>query len=192
LKAILRQDPDVIMLGEIRDKETADLAVRAALTGHLVFSTIHTNSAAGIIPRLVDMGVDPYLIAPTLICGVAQRLVRKAHPDAKRMDVADAATLMYLRDQFKDLPEQYKKEIPFKGLVCNVSPIDGCPTGMKGRMAVNEVLWVDKDLQELILKNSVESEVHKMARSKGMLTIREDAIMKSMRGLVPFEEIYDL
>ena len=84
LRSILRQDPDIIMVGEIRDKETAQLAIQAALTGHLVLSTIHTNSSIGIIPRLVDMGVDPYLIAPTLILGMAQRLVRKVHPSAKK------------------------------------------------------------------------------------------------------------
>src|SRR6185369_11786597 len=111
LRTTLRQDPDIIMVGEIRDKETAQLAVQAALTGHLVFSTLHTNNAAGVIPRLIDMGVDPYLIAPTLILAIAQRLVGKFPPGAGKPIPVEGSIKMIVEKQFADLPPQYKKNI---------------------------------------------------------------------------------
>jgi type IV pilus assembly protein PilB len=112
LRSILRQDPDVIFVGEIRDKETAQLAIQAALTGHLVFSTLHTNNSIGIVPRLVDMGIDPYLIAPTLVLGMAQRLVRQAYPDAVKEEPMDESTKNYITNEFKDLPEAYRAKLP--------------------------------------------------------------------------------
>src|SRR5690606_5705444 len=133
LRSIVRQDPDVIMVGEIRDAETANLAIQAALTGHLVFATLHTNSSFGIIPRLVDMGVDPYLIAPTLILGVAQRLVRKIADDAAVPIENEASIKKMIQEQFADLPDEYKKEYNLDRSLYDVKPTKEAPSGMKGR-----------------------------------------------------------
>src|SRR3989344_1514658 len=111
LRSIFRQDPDIIMVGEIRDKETAQLAIQAALTGHLVLSTLHTNNAIGAVPRLVDMGVDPYLIAPTLILSVAQRLARMTCPSSRKLVPLDPSIKMQIEEQIKDLPDEFKKEL---------------------------------------------------------------------------------
>ncbi len=192
LRSILRQDPDIIMVGEIRDKETAQLAIQAALTGHLVFSTIHTNTAAGVIPRLVDMGVDPYLIAPTLIAAVGQRLVRRLCPGAgKAVPITESLHGM-LDKQFEDLPEEFRKKLPpFKSFY-TANPTPDCPNGTRGRLAVFEFLRMDKELEHVVLTNPVEEEVYATARAKGMITMREDAIMKALAGEIPFEEVNTL
>lgn len=189
LRTTLRQDPDIIMVGEIRDKETAQLAIQAALTGHLVFSTIHTNNAVGVIPRLIDMGVDPYLIAPTLVLAIAQRLTRALCPGAGKPIPVDGSIKMMLEKQFSDLPEQYKKEIQFGDTVYEVSPTEDCPNGTRGRYAVMEVLEMDKDIERIVLNNGTEIDLAKAAREKGMLTMREDAILKAFKREIPFEEI---
>jgi len=188
LRTTLRQDPDIIMVGEIRDKETAQLAIQAALTGHLVFSTIHTNTAIGVIPRLIDMGVDPYLIAPTLILAIAQRLARSFCPGAGKPIKVDGSIKMMLEKQFVDLPEIYKKDLSFGDEVYEISPAPNCPSGIKGRVAVMEVLEMDNELEQIILKNPTEQEIWKHARSKGMLTMKEDAMMKAFNRVIPFEE----
>ena len=192
LRTTLRQDPDIIMVGEIRDKETAQLAIQAALTGHLVFSTIHTNNAVGVIPRLIDMGVDPYLIAPTVVLTIAQRLVRALCPGAGKPMAVDGSIKLMLEKQFSDLPEKYKSEIVFGDTVYEVSPTEDCPNGTRGRFAVMEVLEMDKEIEEIILKNGTEIDLAKAARAKGMLWMREDAIMKAFRREIPFEEISTL
>lgn len=192
LRTTLRQDPDVIMVGEIRDKETAQLAIQAALTGHLVFSTIHTNSATGIVPRLVDMGVDPYLIPPTLVLGMAQRLVRKLCPGAGQPIPVEGALKTLIDKNFDDLPEQYKKEIPWGKEVYNAAPTAECPNGTRGRQAVLEMFEMDSDIEKIILTNPVESEIYKAVRAKGMLTMREDAIIKAFQKEIPFEEVNTL
>ncbi|MBI3572026.1 type II/IV secretion system protein [Candidatus Kaiserbacteria bacterium] len=192
LRSILRQDPDVIMVGEIRDKETAALAVQAALTGHLVFSTIHTNSAAGAIPRLIDMGVDPFLIAPTLISVIGQRLVRKLCPGAeKAFPIKDSIRLLLDRE-FADLPEAYRKKLPPFKEFFHATPTGECPSGVRGRTAAFEILAMDKGLEQVILKEPVEEKVYAVAREAGMLTMREDAILKALRGEIPFEEVNTL
>lgn len=191
LRSILRQDPDIIMVGEIRDKETAELAIQAALTGHLVFSTLHTNSAVGAIPRLIDMGIDPYLIAPTLILCMAQRLARKIHPSSKQQIPIDEATRIMFDKHFGDLPEEFKSKINFKKDVYEAVPSPECPSGMLGRVPVYEMFKVDKEMQKIILQKPQEGDIYKLARSRGMLTIREDAIIKSMNGLIPFKEVYN-
>ncbi len=192
LRTTLRQDPDIIMVGEIRDKETASLAIQAALTGHLVLSTIHTNNAIGVIPRLIDMGVDPYLIAPTLVLAMAQRLVRKLAPSGgKALPVEDSIKLM-IDKQFADLPEEFKKNLPFGKEVYGAMPSKEYPTGMTGRVAVTEVFEMDKTIEAAVLKNATEPELYKVIRQKGMLTMKEDAILKAMQKLVPFEEINTL
>ncbi len=192
LRTTLRQDPDIIMVGEIRDKETAQLAIQAALTGHLVFSTIHTNNAIGVIPRLIDMGVDPYLIAPTLILTIAQRLVRTLCPGGgKPIPVEDSIKVM-IENQFKDLPEEFKKSIPFGKEMYEINPTPDCLNGTSGRTAVMEVLDMDKAIEAVILKNPTEPELYKVARLKGMLNMKEDAILKAFNRIIPFEEINTL
>lgn len=189
LRSILRQDPDIIMVGEIRDKETAQLAIQAALTGHLVFSTIHTNTAAGVIPRLVDMGVDPYLIAPTLIAALGQRLVRKLCEGAGKEVPISESMRHHIEVGFGDLPKSFRDSLPpLKSFYEAVTTPD-CPNGTRGREAVFEIMMMDKDLEKVILKNPVEEEVYAAARAKGMFTMREDAIMKALAGQIPFQEI---
>ncbi len=190
LRSILRQDPNVIMVGEIRDKETAQLAIQAALTGHLVLSTIHTNSAIGIIPRLVDMGVDPYLIAPTLILAMAQRLVRKVAPDAKHEIPIDDITKELIKKQFSDYDKKYLDKLIIPNHMYEVRPTSDSPSGLRGRVAIFEMFQIDRDIQELILKNPVEPELYKLCRSKGMLTLREDALMKALHGDILIQEVY--
>jgi type IV pilus assembly protein PilB len=192
LRTTLRQDPDVIMVGEIRDKETAQLAVQAALTGHLVLSTLHTNNSAGVIPRLIDMGVDPYLIAPTLVLAVAQRLVGVLPPGGGEPVKVEGSMKAMIDRSFEDLPAEYKKEIPFTDTVMKAKPTPDCAKGTRGRMAVFEMFKMDKDIEKAILTNPVESEILRIARAKGMLSIKEDAMIKAFQKIIPFEEVNKL
>ncbi len=192
LRSVLRQDPDIIMVGEIRDKETAVLAVQAALTGHLVFSTIHTNTASGAIPRLVDMGVDPFLIAPTLVAVIGQRLVAKLCPAAGEPLPIDESYKDLLTQDFADLPEQYRKKLPDFKQFYRATPTPECPNGTRGRTAVFEILRMNKTLEQVVLKKPVEEEIYTAARANGMLTMREDAIVKALTGEIPFEEVESL
>lgn len=190
LRTALRQDPDVILVGEIRDKETAQLAIQAALTGHLVFSTIHTNNAIGVVPRLIDMGVDPYLIAPTLKLAIAQRLARRICPPGKEMPVDESMKQMFDKE-FETLPEKYRKRIPAYDHVLEAQPSPTCASGTKGRIAVMEVLEVTPQIQELILKNGSEEEIYKVARANGFMSMKEDAIIKALEGQIPYKEVND-
>ena len=191
LRSILRQDPDIIMVGEIRDKETAELAIQAALTGHLVFSTLHTNSSVGAIPRLIDMGIDPYLIAPTLILCIAQRLALRIYPTSRHAIPMDEATKIMLDKQFEDLSDKFKSKINIGDSIYEAISSPECPSGTRGRIPIYEMFEVDKELQNLILKRPGEQDVYKLVRSRGMLTIREDAIVKGLSGQIPFKEIYN-
>ncbi len=192
LRSILRQDPDVIMVGEIRDSETAQLAVQAALTGHLVFSTIHTNNSVGVITRLIDMNVDPFLIAPTLNLAIAQRLTRQIVDGAADPIYDNPGVDKIIETQFADLPDEYKEVLNLKRPMNNPKPTADNPTGMKGRVPVLEILEIDKDIQKAIIEKSTDEQIWKIARSKGMINMKEDAIMKSMDGKVPFVEISNL
>jgi type IV pilus assembly protein PilB len=192
LRSILRQDPDVILVGEIRDKETAQLAIQAALTGHLVFSTIHTNTAIGVIPRLLDMGVDPYLIAPTLICAIGQRLVPTIAEGCRREEPIADSIKMIIDKQFEDMPAETRSTFNLVGTISEAQGTEDNPSGLKGRLSVHEVLWVDKDIERAILTTPTEPDIYKMARSKGFITLREDALIKSMQGRVPFHEVHNL
>ncbi|MBU6431197.1 MAG: type II/IV secretion system protein [Patescibacteria group bacterium] len=192
LRTTLRQDPDVIMVGEIRDKETAELAVQAALTGHLVFSTIHTNTSTGVIPRLIDMGVDPYLIAPTLILTMAQRLVNLLCVGSGKQISAQGSVKALIERQFSDLPEEFRKEIPPADYVYEKTLSPTCPSGTRGRIAVFEAFKMDSDVENLILTNPIESAIVKVLRKKGMLTMKEDGIIKALNKLIPFEEVANL
>lgn len=189
LRTTLRQDPDVIMVGEIRDKETAQLAVQAALTGHLVISTLHTNNAVGVIPRLIDMGVDPYLIAPTLILAIAQRLVRKLCPGPKKPIPIEGSIKIMIEKEFEGLPEEFKKNIPKTKEVYEPVPSDDCPSGMRGRAAVFEMFMMNKDIEKIVLGNPTESALFDAIRQQGMFTMREDALVKAFQGDIPFGEV---
>ncbi|MFT7644720.1 MAG: type IV pilus assembly protein PilB [Candidatus Paceibacteria bacterium] len=189
LRAALRQDPDIIMVGEIRDKETAQLAIQAALTGHLVLSTIHTNSAIGVIPRLIDMGVDPYLIAPTLKMAIAQRLARTLCPGTGTEEKIDVSTEHRISETFRSLPKKYHHHITTKQTMLHPEPTPGCSTGYRGRTAVTEVLAVDNEMQELILKNASEEEFFQSARKNGFITIKEDSLIKALNHEIPYEEM---
>ena len=192
LRSILRQDPDVIMVGEIRDSETAVLAVQAALTGHLVFSTIHTNTAVGAIPRLIDMGVDPFLIAPTLVAVIGQRLVRKiCEGGGKPFAITDSIKL-FLDREFADLPEKYRHALPAFKQFYHAQATPECPNGTRGRTAVFEILHMEKNIEQTVLKEPVEEKIYAVAREGGMLTMREDAILKALSGVIPFEEVNTL
>jgi len=192
LRSILRQDPDIIMVGEIRDKETGQLAVQAALTGHLVLTTLHTNNSIGIVPRLVDMGIDPYLIAPTLILSVAQRLVRRRCPDAGKEMKLEGALKTMIDNEFRDVPPEFMKRVPQKDTIFGVAPSAECPNGTRGRIGVFEFLPTSKDLERAILTKPTEEEIYKVARAEGMFTMKEDAIIKMLNGDIPFEEVNTL
>ncbi|KKR43693.1 hypothetical protein A2356_00685 [Candidatus Nomurabacteria bacterium RIFOXYB1_FULL_39_16] len=191
LRSILRQDPDIIMVGEIRDKETAQLAIQAALTGHLVISTLHTNNAIGAVPRLVDMGVDPYLIAPTLIVSIAQRLARLTCPSSRKLVPIDPGVLKQIEEQMKDLPAEFKKDLSMKKEMYETVPSGECPSGTRGRIAVFEMFKIDKEMQSVILKDPTDGAIYKSARNKGMLMMREDAMLKALDGIIPFTEVYN-
>lgn len=192
LRSIVRQDPDVIMVGEIRDKETANLAIQAALTGHLVFATLHTNSSFGIIPRLVDMGVDPYLIAPTLILGMAQRLLRSIAPGAAVPLENQESIHQMIENQFADLPIEFKKDLNLNRSMYDVKPTKESPSGMKGRVAIVEMFKVDREIEKIILEDPTEQKIYEAARRKGMLTLKDSAILKGLEGIIPFKEVNDI
>jgi len=190
LRTTLRQDPDVIMVGEIRDGETAKLAIQAALTGHLVLSTIHTNDAVGVIPRLIDMGVEPYLIPPVLIVSIAQRLLRTFCEDGAKEIPIGASERKRIEDRLSSLPEQHRFKIPDHAYEPTRTPT--CPTGLKGRMAVFEVLEMSPSIEQIILENPVDSRIWKAAREQGMLTMQEDGMLKAFEKHVPLSEVNTL
>jgi type II secretory ATPase GspE/PulE/Tfp pilus assembly ATPase PilB-like protein len=192
LRTALRQDPDVVMVGEIRDKETAQLAIQAALTGHLVLSTIHTNNSAGVIPRLIDMGVDPYLIAPTLQLALAQRLVRRICPNSGRKVEVKGSIKELIEHEFRELPEKHRNVIPQSGHVLFAEPTSGCASGTKGRVAVMEAIEVNNEIQDLILKSASEDAFLEAARRNGFISMKEDAIIKALEHTIPFEEVSTL
>jgi len=179
LRSLLRQDPDVILVGEIRDQETASLAIRAALTGHAVFSTLHTNDAVGAIPRLIDMGIEPYLLPSALVAIVAQRLVRKLCISCKQ-PVEDSHSVL------KEIGVKHQPDIQLwqaKGCnSCNQS-------GYFGRMAIYEVLNIDDSFHDAIMGNANRAEILKLAKDNGMQSLLEDGIIKAMQGHTSIEEV---
>ncbi len=192
LRTTLRQDPNIIMVGEIRDAETANLAVQAALTGHLVLSTIHTNNSIGIVARLLDMGVEPYLIPPVLILGMAQRLVRTLCPGGGKKVKVDESVGTMLKAQFADLPPEYQKDIPPLDEIYLKNPTADCPAGTRGRTGVYEMFDMNIELERAILAGKPEDEMYSIVRKHGMLTMKEDAIIKAVKGTIPFEEVNTL
>jgi len=189
LRSALRQDPDIILVGEIRDRETAQLAIQAALTGHLVFSTIHTNNSIGVVPRLIDMGIDPYLIAPTLKLAVAQRLARRLCPDTGQPLEVTGTIERLVNDAFGSLPERYHDRIPKDRHMLKLQPTETCPSGTRGRIAVTECLEVTDDIENLILENASEEDIYNTARQSGFMSMKEDAIIKALNHQIPFEEV---
>ena len=197
LRSLVRQDPDIVMVGEIRDKETASLAVNAALTGHLVFSTLHTNSAAGAIPRLLDMGIEPFLLVSTLRVVVGQRLVRKLTADREKHELSkdeqaqlehvvdQGAVLRALKEEKAIAKDAVWKNIPF------FSPRENgqTPSGFSGRVGIYEVLPVTASIKELVMKNAAADAIQTQARSEGMLTMSEDGIFKAAQGVTTIEEV---
>ncbi|MBI3627432.1 MAG: type II/IV secretion system protein [Candidatus Sungbacteria bacterium] len=194
LRNILRQDPNIIMVGEIRDKETAQLATQAALTGHLVLSTLHTNNALGVIPRLIDMGVDPFLLPSTLILAVAQRLVRKLCPESREAVEAGSASYQLAENDVKSMPQVFRDEIlaqkPWQIYKSLVSP--QCPNGTSGRIGIYETLVMTPALQQIIAEGATEGKVAKEAESQRMLTMRHDGIQKVLHGLIGIEQLYEV
>ncbi|MGQ9747112.1 MAG: GspE/PulE family protein, partial [Candidatus Caldatribacteriaceae bacterium] len=180
LRAIMRQDPDVIMVGEIRDRETAEIAIHAALTGHLVFSTLHTNTAAGAVVRLQEMDVASYLISSSVIGVIAQRLVRKICPACREAFEIEGTIAQELTGGKEN------RLVLYRGKGCN-----SCnKTGYRGRVAVSEVLVMDDELRQLVLRNAIEKDIIELARAKGMKTLRENAVYKVLQGITTLEEIY--
>jgi len=198
LRSLLRQDPDILMVGEIRDEETAGLAINAALTGHLVLSTLHTTDAAGAIPRLTDMGAEPFLTSSTLNVIVAQRLVRKLCEDKEeyrisKKDIEDLSAycdfdkiLTVMREE-KIITAKQKtiEDIPF----WRAKATKDCPDGYKGRIGIYEVLLVTESIKQLIIGNATSDKIHQQAKSEGMTTMVEDGFIKAAQGLTTIEEV---
>lgn len=177
LRAFLRQDPDIIMVGEIRDRETAEIAINASLTGHMVFSTLHTNDAAGAFPRLIDMGVEPFLIASAVAGVMGQRLCRRLCPDCRREVPLDM--------KYYTLSTPPEKDTVFEPCGC-----DRCTrTGYKGRRALFEVLDVDEEIEGAIVRRENATQIRNLSLSKGMKTLREDGWAKAFRGVTSVKEI---
>jgi type IV pilus assembly protein PilB len=180
LRSILRQDPDTIMIGEIRDAETVEIAVKAALTGHLVLSTLHTNDAAGAVTRMLDMGVDPFLVASSILLVSAQRLVRRLCPLCKEEAGYPKERLI----QIGIKPEECKDAVFYKAHGCN-----RCVEGYKGRFALLETLPVDEDLRKMILEGATQVDIKRYAIEKGMISLRRCGLLNALRGNTSIEEV---
>ncbi|OGF86573.1 hypothetical protein A3B19_00470 [Candidatus Giovannonibacteria bacterium RIFCSPLOWO2_01_FULL_46_32] len=189
LSAIVRQDPDIILVGEIRNRETAEIAMHASLTGHLVFSTLHTNSAAGTIPRLIDLGVTGNIIAPAINVAIAQRLMRVLCQYCKKETAPTADQKKIMEEAVSTLPQDFER--PKLDGIKIFEPV-GCDhcnrSGYKGRKGVFEAFLIDDDIELLILKNPSEAEVQQTAIKKGMLMMSQDAILKIIAGITTFAE----
>jgi type IV pilus assembly protein PilB len=197
LRALVRQDPNIIMVGEIRDGETASLAVNAALTGHLVLSTLHTNSSAGAIPRLMDMDIEPFLLSSTIKVVIAQRLVRRLFGQKEEYTITkeEAVSLgkfIDLEHVLKALKEEavIKKDAKLEDITFyRPKPSEEAPEGYKGRSVINEVLLVSPTINELILKQASSDKIEAQARTEGMLTMAEDGLFKAVQGITTIEEV---
>lgn len=198
LRQAVRQDPDIIMVGEIRDSETAELAVQAALTGHIVLSTLHTNNAAGVIPRLIDMGVEPFLLPSSLNIMMAQRLVRRLCPDCKKPETASPEIQEIIKSEIMKLPKEVLEELKAK-LGGNLEgPYQiyrgvGCKTckgkGAIGRIGLFEVMKMTRELEDIIVSDPTEGKLRDEGRRQGMVSLRQDGILKVLDGLISMEEV---
>lgn len=189
LRAIVRQDPDVILVGEIRDLETTQIAVQAALTGHLVFSTLHTNSAPGVVARMQSLGETPINISPAINIVIAQRLIRKVCSSCVKIEKIPDDVLEKIKEELKDV----KEEVFSFPEVAEQAKIVGCRecnhTGYRGRAGIFEILFFDEDMQELVLQSPSISEIRKQAIGKGMVTTRQDGLIKVLNKETTLEEI---
>lgn len=184
LRSLLRQDPDIIMVGEIRDSETANIAVNTALTGHLLLSTLHTNDAATTLPRLLDMGADPYLIASTMNVAIAQRLVRKLCATCKKEMIVSDALVASLASQKAVTPFTVGEKV-YTSSGCNACK----GTGYGGRISINEVLRASPAIKEAILRRASASEIKSLATAEGMTTMLDDGFAKVRKGITSIEEV---
>lgn len=192
LRQVLRQDPNIIMVGEIRDSETASLAIHAALTGHIVLSTLHTNNAIGVIPRLIDLGIQPYLISPTLSAAIAQRLVRSLCSYCRKQVKPTKEIKDVILKEIENLPLAIKKDFqtPSSLLIYDSVGCKKCGnTGYSGRVAVFEVLSMTPQLEEIVLRQPSEATIQEEAKRQGMLTMKQDGILKVLRGITTLEEV---
>jgi len=192
LRQALRQDPDIIMVGEIRDNETADLAVQAALTGHVVLSTLHTNNAAGVIPRLLDMGVAPFLLPPALNIMLAQRLVRRLCDDCKKTEEASPEIQKIISDELAKLAPEVKATVKYQApyQIYKAPGCDKCKgKGTRGRIAVYEVMKMTRELEDIITSGASEGKVKDEGARQGMVSLRQDGVMKALDGTVSMEEV---
>jgi type IV pilus assembly protein PilB len=180
LRSFLRQDPDIVMVGEIRDFETAEIGIKAALTGHLVLSTIHTNDAPSTINRLLNMGIEPFLVSSSLILILAQRLVRKACEECKEPDDVPAESLISIGME----PDEAKEVTVYKGRGCAKCG----NTGYKGRIALYEVMPISDEIRELIVRGASNIELKDQAKTEGMLTLRDAGLQKIKEGVTTLEE----
>jgi type IV pilus assembly protein PilB len=185
LRAFLRQDPNIVLVGEIRDHETADLAIQASLTGHLVFSTLHTNDASGALPRLLDMGAEPYLLASSMTCVVAQRVVRTIHEDCKESYIPDPKVVDEMK---KDLGNLWQPQGEIKLFKGKGDPDCG-NSGYYGRIGIFEVLPISEKIGKLILERSDATSIGNEAREEGMITLKQDGYMKAVEGITTVEEV---
>ncbi len=198
LRHILRQDPDIIMVGEIRDRETAGLATQAALTGHIVLSTLHTNDALGVVPRLIDMGIEKYLIPSTLNVAAAQRLLRRLCQDCKLKVKANTAEEKMISEAILDMPADYQKEYLSKSGYTIYKPNIENPCkkcggkAFKGRIAIFEMLEMSDELEKIILGSISEAALRQEAKRQGMITMFQDGILKVLRGVVSLEELLEI
>ena len=191
LRAVLRQDPDIVMVGEIRDPETAETALQAALTGHVVLSTLHTNDAAGAVPRLVTMGVKPFTIAPALNAIIAQRLIRRLCQECIKPATLTEAVMEKVKSTLSEIPKESKMTVPSKLEFFHSSGCEACGgIGYKGRIGVYEVIEVNDQLRELILKEPSILEIKKLARENGSITMSQDGLLKALQKITDVEEVF--
>jgi len=180
LRSILRQDPDVIMVGEIRDKETAEIAITAALTGHLVFSTLHTNDSFGAVTRLVDMGIEPFLVSSSILAVLAQRLIRKLCPDCREP----------FRPSEQELARIGLKPTDATGKISRPKGCRNCRnTGYRGRMAIQELMIMDDDIRSLVMQNADAAMLRRQCTAQGMTLLRQDGAARVLRGETSIEEL---
>ncbi|MEX0596716.1 MAG: ATPase, T2SS/T4P/T4SS family, partial [Candidatus Paceibacterota bacterium] len=191
LRSILRQDPDVIMVGEIRDGETAGLAVQSALTGHIVFSTLHTNDSPGAIPRLIDMGVEPFLLSASLQVIIAQRLARKLCPECKKETTFSDREQKYIKEALHTISDDYIRSVYSGNFDKGYQPV-GCPkctNGFKGRMSIFEVLSMTDELRAIIENNTGGDDIINYLQSNNYVTLKQDGIFKVLMGYLSLTEL---
>jgi type IV pilus assembly protein PilB len=190
LRSALRQDPDIIMVGEIRDEETAEIAVNSALTGHLVFSTLHTNTAAGTFPRLIDLKINPKVMSSAINVAMAQRLLRRLCPDCKREKLLDGKDKSFVEKVVTSIPTEASEQIPNQTKVWTAVGCDKCNmTGYRGRIGVYEAIVVDDAVSKTVTENPSEREIKQAALPQHILDMRQDGVLKALEGITSLDEL---